>query len=166
MKTIVSMILLSFASVLSSQEMVPCDWSFDINQVGQDDYELIFRADINAPWQIYSKDTEEGGPIPTTVTYTSKNLASIGNSKESGERKEGVDELFEMNVIKYLSNKPYVLKQTVKVSDISQPIKGYITYMACDNEKCLPPRDVDFSFTINVVNPIKKVNKDLKIKNF
>ncbi|MEZ4987128.1 MAG: cytochrome c biogenesis protein CcdA [Saprospiraceae bacterium] len=41
-----------------------------------------------------------------------------------------------------------VFTQKVKVTDFSQPIKGYLEFMTCDDEKCLPPTEVDFSFTL------------------
>ena len=168
MKSFFQLILICFSiSLFGQNKLEPVKWSFDINQVGQTDYELFYMANIKKNWSIYSKDTDAGGPIPVSVTYTSKNVKLIGDSKESGLRKEGMDDLFEMNVIKYQSSKPYTLKQKVTVTDISIPVKGYVTYMACDNEKCLPPTDVDFSFTINVVNPLDRSNnKSIKIKNF
>ena len=27
-------------------------------------------------------------------------------------------------------------------------VKGWVTFMTCDGEKCLPPTDVDFSFDL------------------
>ena len=31
-------------------------------------------------------------------------------------------------------------------------LSGYLTYMACDNERCLPPTDVDFSYDLASAN--------------
>jgi thiol:disulfide interchange protein DsbD len=37
-------------------------------------------------------------------------------------------------------------EQVVSFSDASKPITGYLTFMTCDDERCLPPTDIDFSF--------------------
>lgn len=147
--------LLAFPIFGESQED-NIKWSFDINQVGPQDYELIYRAQISEPWVIYSKDTPEGGPIPLSVNYNSGNVTVIDEGKEEGDRKEGYDNMFDMNVIKYTYNQEYILKQKVRITDISKTVTGYVTFMMCNNEMCLPPRDVDFSFTIRVTNPLEK----------
>jgi len=156
MKIICSLFLSVFALSLSSQQNLnPASWSFDINQVGQNDYELLFKADIDENWVIYSMDTPDGGPIPTSINYTSDNVDSQDKAKEMGERKVTMDQMFDMKVIKYSSKQPYILKQKVTVTDTSKPITGYVSYMMCNNEVCLPPRDADFSFTIKTTNPLQ-----------
>lgn len=161
MKIIASVVLFFVTfQLFGQQEIEPVQWMFDINQVGPKDYELIYKAKIDDPWVIYSKDTPEGGPIPTTVNYTSDNITIKDDGVESGDRKEGQDQMFEMQVIKYTSKQDYVFKQKVTVNDISKDVTGYVTYMLCNNEMCLPPRDAEFSFTIKVVNPLQSARDD------
>ena len=169
MKTITTVFFFLFTFMLSAQqEMNPEQWQFDINQVGEKEYELIFKAKLEKGWVIYSKDTAEGGPIPASVSYTSKNVKPVGELKETGDRKQALDKMFEMEVVKFTSKEPFVIKQKVQVDDISQKVTGYVTYMLCNDTMCLPPRDAEFSFTINVTNPLQlnSDNKKLKKKPF
>jgi len=159
MNIFISLFLPVFAlGIFSHKDVDPVKWSFDINQVGEKEYELIFKADIDKPWVIYSQDISDGGPIPTSINYTSDNVIPVNKAIEIGDRKELMDEMFEMKLIKYSYKKPYYLKHKVTVNDISKPVTGYITYMVCNDKVCLPPRDADFSFTIKVINPLQKTD--------
>ncbi|MBK7808347.1 MAG: hypothetical protein IPJ51_18955 [Saprospiraceae bacterium] len=59
-----------------------------------------------------------------------------------------MDPFFGVNVIKFTADKPFIIIQKIRVKDASKPIIGYVNFMACDHEKCLPPTDADFSFAI------------------
>ncbi|MCB0686801.1 MAG: thioredoxin family protein, partial [Saprospiraceae bacterium] len=111
-----------------------------------DDVELVFTAKIDAGWGVYSQFLEsDEGPIATSINYETPDLALIGKAEESGHRKEGYDAIFEMNVIKFAED--YIITQKIKAKEGSR-IKGYLTYMTCDDTKCLPPTDVDFDFIV------------------
>jgi thiol:disulfide interchange protein DsbD len=47
-----------------------------------------------------------------------------------------------MNVTKFETY--YTIEQKIKITDPSKPITGYLNYMTCNDERCLPPVDVDF----------------------
>jgi len=143
-------LFVSFSFGLQAQLEDPVKWSFDFEKVSEDTYKLIFKADIQKGWNVYSQFTSDDGPVPTLITYEDMGAAVLeGKSEEIGKRKEGYDSLFDVNVIKFLGDEPFIITQLLKVSDISKPIKGYLTYMTCDDEKCLPPSDVDFAFALD-----------------
>ncbi|MBK8701637.1 MAG: thioredoxin family protein [Saprospiraceae bacterium] len=52
-------------------------------------------------------------------------------------------------VVKFLDKAPFIIKQKVKVTDSTKPVVGYLTFMTCDNNKCLPPEDVEFSLSFD-----------------
>ena len=129
-----------------SNETNPVKWSFGIKHLEGDIYELTYTADIAKGWNVYSQFTADNGPFPTMVIYENEeNIELIGQSVEQGHKKEGMDPLFGVNVIKFLADQPYVITQKAKIKDPSQPIIGYITSMSCDDTKCLPPTDAEFS---------------------
>lgn len=139
--------LCTFAS--QAQILDPVKWNFDIESLGNHEYKITYKAKIDKGWNVYSQYTSDDGPVPTEIVYEEKDgIELIGKAKESGAKKEGMDPLFDVNVIKFLSDKPFVIEQKIRVKDRSKPISGYVTYMACDNEKCLPPTDAEFSFKI------------------
>lgn len=133
-----SILLLSFAS-LQAQKISPVKWTFEIKKINNTDYEIMATADINTGWTIYSQFTNDNGPVPTSFTLGSDTVSFEEKSKSTKE----YDPLFEVDVIKF-KNKA-VFTKTIKRTDKTE-VNGYVTYMTCDGEKCLPPTDVDFSF--------------------
>lgn len=130
-----------------SENSPPVKWSFEIRHVDTDIYDLVYTATIDQGWTVYSQYIDDGGPFPTTITYEQPSLIELlGTAQESGHKKEGLDPLFEMNVIKFYAPEPYVITQRVRLKNPTQAIAGYITSMSCDDEKCLPPSDTDFLF--------------------
>ena len=152
MKYLFSAILFCFvfslgSSPLYGKEINPVKWTFDLEDLGDDKFKLIFRAEMEKNWTVYSQFLDEGGPIPTTIWYENENIIEkIGEAKEEGHVKTGMDPIFEMEVTKYLDDQPFVITQVVKVSDLTKKLTGYLTFMTCDDERCLPPTDVEFSF--------------------
>ncbi|MEM6698966.1 MAG: disulfide bond formation protein DsbD, partial [Bacteroidota bacterium] len=70
----------------------------------------------------------------------------LGKGTEKGYKKEGYDEIFGMNLIKF--GKTVTFTQRVKVKSGASSINGYLTYMTCNDEQCLPPTDVDFEISL------------------
>jgi|GEM_PF-180319 len=154
---LLSFLWLLLPFVAFSQDLNPVSWSFDVEHISGDEYDLIFHADIEKTWNVYSQYIDEGGPFPTTITYETEPLETVGASVESGYKKEGMDPIFEMNVIKFLAKEPYVIRQRIKKGALST-VSGYLTFMTCDDERCLPPTDIDF--TIDIANAKSGSNKD------
>jgi len=146
-KYLVLFLLLGGSQFLFAQEENPVSWSFDLEEVEEDRYHLIFSAEIEKKWTVYSQFLDDGGPVPTTIWYENEDIIEkIGDAKEEGHVKTGMDPIFEMEVTKFLDDEPFVITQLIKVKDKTQKLTGYLTYMTCDDERCLPPTDVEFSF--------------------
>lgn len=148
MLRLITLFFFLIPSFLLSQDLNPVSWSFDVEKINDQEFELIFKADIQKTWNVYSQYLDDGGPFPTTITYETESIELIGKGVESGSKKEGMDPIFEMNVIKFLDKEPYIIRQRIKKSAAST-ISGYLTFMTCDDERCLPPTDVDFSIDLN-----------------
>lgn len=132
---------------LFSQIENPVIWKFDIEKVDGNVYDLVFHADIEKDWTVYSQFTSDDGPVPTELVFESADGIKLqGDAAEYGHKKEGFDKIFEVNVIKYLDDEPFIIKQRVEITNPKKRVSGYLTFMACDKTKCLPPTDVDFSF--------------------
>ena len=133
---------------LSAQILNPVKWSTSSKQINADEYALIFNAKIDRGWTVYSQFIEEGGPVPTTFTFEEgDHFKLIGKAEESDNAKTKQDEVFEMMVTKFYDYATF--NQKIKITDKKKPVTGYFTYMVCDNSRCLPPTDIDFSFDLN-----------------
>ncbi len=139
--------LLLLSSGLLAQ-LNPVSWTFSSEKVGEQEYELSFEADLKPGWYIYSQFLEEGGPIPTRIFLDVQDgFLPLGAAREEGEKLEGHDALFGMEIVKFKGKTRFI--QRVQVVDPLQTITGYIEYMVCDEAKCLPPNEMEFVFELN-----------------
>ncbi len=136
-----------------SNILEPVTWSFNVETLGNDEYNLVYTADIDDAWTVYSQFTSDDGPVPTSINYDEmEGVELLGKAEEIGHKKEGPDPLFDdVQVIKYLGDEDFIIKQKVKLNDKSKNLQGYLTYMTCDKTRCLPPTDVDFKFDMNAL---------------
>jgi len=149
MKEILVLILLSAFLTMNvfGQAENPVSWEVSA-EVQEDIVTITYEATIEKGWYVYSQYLESDlGPIPTSVNFESENIKPIGKVEEEGKKKEGYDELFEMNIVKYADK--LTLVQKIKRSSDLKNVKGYIEFMTCDDSRCLPPTDIDFDIVIN-----------------
>lgn len=128
-------------------QLNPVKWSYEATQVSPSEYDLVFTAHIQNGWYVYSQFLEsDEGPIPTSFHFEENPKAElVGKTTEKGHKHEGYDELFMMNIVKF-SGEP-TFTQRVKVHGETQ-LTGYLEFMTCDNQRCLPPTNVEFAFTL------------------
>ncbi len=125
----------------------PVKWDYAATKINDTEFEVTFTATIDNGWNIYSQHTDPSGPVPTSINFEENaNIEIIGETVETGKKKEAFDELFGVNVIKFGGE--VVFTQKVKATGDGNEIKGYLEYMSCDDEKCLPPKEVDFSIIL------------------
>ncbi|MTB52501.1 protein-disulfide reductase DsbD [Lewinella sp. W8] len=148
-------LLLSFTSLLlSAQFASPISWDFSYTSVAEDQYDLIATATAEDGWAIYSQFTDEGGPVPTTFFWEEgDHYELVGKTSEEGHKKEGMDDMFGVNVAKFLSDEPVVFTQRVRIKDYGTPIAVSVEFMCCDDEQCLPPTDEPYSWNIPAPGP-------------
>lgn len=138
--------LLLFTISIFGQENEPVIWSFGVEEVEGENVKLTFTAEIEEGWAIYSQFTDPDGPVPTSFVFEDmQNIELIEDVKEPEEKEKKYDELFEVDVIKIKGNPEFY--QMAKGSK-GETVKGYVTYMCCDDSKCLPPKDINFEITI------------------
>jgi len=138
-------LLLPFLSV--SQVLDPVKWTFRSERTTQDEVTLLLVAKIDKGWHLYSQHLPAGGPLPTVFTFTaSDNYKLVGEVTEP----DGVEEYdpnFEIE-LKFFDG-TVVFKQKVKIlTDKAFTITGVLSFMCCDDKRCLPPTDIDFEFPL------------------
>ncbi|MDX1665877.1 MAG: protein-disulfide reductase DsbD family protein [Saprospiraceae bacterium] len=126
----------------------PVSWSFDASKVGASEYELVLTAQVEPGWYIYSQHQEsDEGPIPTSFNFEDEEeYELVGEVEEVGDKKEGYDEIFDMNIRKFSGEVRFI--QRIRLLEPVGSIEGWLEYMACDDKRCLPPRDVSFSIDL------------------
>ncbi len=126
----------------------PVKWSFTANKLSAGVYEVHLTATIAAGWHIYSQTTPEGGPLPSTITFSKNPLISLdGKVEETGKLEQKHEKIFGVNVKQYSGKVDFV--QVVKVKGKAKTtVTGEIEFMSCDDHQCLPPKVVTFSVSL------------------
>ena len=147
----ISLIVVLFFTVIKSKAQIieGAKWSFNVEQKENGIATLIFKAKTNEKFHIYSQFLPSNdGPIATTFTFKATNDYECIGKVEEGTAVEAMDEAFQMKVRYFVGE--VVFKQKIKVkAEKHFKVTGVLNYMACDNMKCLPPTDVEFTFDIN-----------------
>ena len=146
MKALAVTFFFAFFSIVSyGQKLDPVSWKFEVNKLEDGSYELVSTAKMKGDWAIYSQHTQKGGPIPLSFEYE-KGVNLKGNTQEVSKPIKVVSDLFEIEVIKF--KKEAVFTQKFTPEEGQNSIKGTLTFMCCDNLRCLPPTDVAFDVAL------------------
>lgn len=131
-----------------AQDLPPVKWSFQAEQVSPQTYKVLLTATMERPWCIYSQDTPEGGPLPTTITFHPNPLVlPQGSTREIGTRQRKQDSTFGVEVYYYCHKVTF--EQQVRLrSNVTTALSGTVEYMACDDTRCLPPQTVAFTIPL------------------
>jgi DsbC/DsbD-like thiol-disulfide interchange protein len=132
-----------------SQIKAPVKWAFSAKKINASTYEVHLTASLESGWHIYSQTTPDGGPVPTSVSFTKNPLFNLdGDAKEVGKLEKHFEDLFGVDV-KQFSNKVSFV-QTVKLKGlVKTSLDGVVEYMTCNDRECLPPITQKFSITLN-----------------
>ncbi len=125
----------------------PVEWSFTAEKGKKGEFQFVGTAKLQPGWYIYSQFIGDDGPVPTSFAFDeNSNYTLAGKAAEIGDRKEGYDELFDMQIVKF--GNQVAFSQPLKLLAKSATIKGSVEYMTCDDQKCLPPKSIDFNLSI------------------
>lgn len=147
MKNITVLLIACIAtSFATAQDVVK--WTWSAKKLAPQSYELSFSAKVEKPWHIYSQSTPDGGPLPTVFAFNKNPLITFnGKVKESGKLLQKHEEVFGVDVKYFAGN--VVFTQLVKLkSKVKTTISGSIEFMACNEEQCLPPKEVPFKINL------------------
>ena len=124
----------------------PVQFKTELKKISETEAQIIFTGTIDAGWHVYSTDLPEGGPISATFnTDKMEGMELDGKLIPQGKEIENYDKMFEMNV-RYFEDKATFV-QKLKITAANYFIEGYLQYGSCNDENCLPPTDVEFSFS-------------------
>jgi len=140
LKIFIFLLFIHFSAFSQIQE--PIKWESSINESG----EIVFTTAIKSGWHLYTIDQPSGGPTPTSFIFEElKGVELINSVTTSTPTTTEFDDLFGMNISWYNGNPTFV--QKLKITNVEQfSIEGYIDYMTCNDEACIPGKK-DFSFS-------------------
>lgn len=141
------MFLMMFTLLVNAQISNPVKWTHTAVKIADKTYELHLTASIEGNWHMYAQDAGKG-PEPTTISFTTNPLLSFdGNVKEIGKLQKFYDKNFKSVSKYYGTNVDFVQKVKIK-SPIATVVKGTVSYVVCNDTRCLPPKDVPFAINV------------------
>lgn len=149
-------LLLMVISCLSvvAQMQDPVHFKTEWKSISANEAEIIFSATIDPGWHVYSTDLGDGGPTQATINIDKISGATLdGKLKPGSNEIKKMDPIFEMEV-KFFE-KTAKFTQKVKLTGGKYSVSGYLEYGACNDENCLPPTSVDFTFSGEVPTQAK-----------
>ena len=152
MKTRIILMVLAMmvATTLRAQVENPVKWKFSTDKAEGMEAELVFSADIDYPWHLYSAYLPEGGPIATAAYYDESDAFTLVDGiVEVTKPKIKYDNGFQMDV-GTLSGKAEFRQKVLFKTGGTHTITGEIEFQACDDNVCLPPTGVPFSFKVKL----------------
>lgn len=147
MKKFLCLWLLTLVACLGqAQILTPVKWKIKLDDSESVEKTLTFTATIDNGWHLYDMNLPEGGPVSTSFAFeTLEGAKLIGNPEASKEATTVFDEQFNMNLRWFAKNVSFT--QKIEVTDPKGlKLEGYVEFMACNDENCLPPEKEEFSF--------------------
>ena len=122
-------------------------WAYAAKKVSPTEAVVFLKATIDDGWHIYGMNVKDGGPIKTSFTFNpSKDYSLVGTATQPTPITK-YEKSFSMEVAYF--EKAVVFQQKVKLKPGKTPaITGTLEYMTCNDQKCLPPEDVNFSIPL------------------
>ncbi|MCK8480166.1 protein-disulfide reductase DsbD family protein [Psychroserpens algicola] len=136
-----------FSITTNAQILEPVKWETSVAKISDTEYDLISTATIDSGWHLYSQSVPDDGPIPTTFLYKANADYELSGTTSEDDGHVVDDPVFQMK-IKFFENKAE-FKQRIKVLNQELSIvEGEVEFMACGDEKCLPPDYVELKFNL------------------
>ena len=147
-KTVLMSLLLfvTFALQAVAQMQEPIHFKSELKKKSATEAEIVFTATIDDGWHVYSTELPDGGPISATFNVDKmEGVELVGKLTPVGKEEDKFDQMFQMQVRFFEHNAQFV--QKIKITGATYSIEGYLQYGACNDQNCLPPTSVEFSYS-------------------
>lgn len=145
------MLAVAFVAVLHAagvmaQGDIPVHFSVQQKAVSPTEVDVIFTGKIDNGWHVYSTGLPADGPVSATLTTEkAEGVKSLGKLKAQGKEISNFDQVFGMKLRYFEKSVTFV--QRYHITGKTYTLKGYLEYGACNDENCMPPTQVEFSYS-------------------
>jgi len=131
-----------------AQIEAPVKWSYAAKRISSTEAVVFFKATIEDSWHIYSLNVKDGGPIKTSFTFSPSKEYTLNGKPTEPAPLSKYEKSFSMDVTYF--EKSVIFQQKIKLKSANATtVKGQLEYMTCNDKKCLPPEDLDFSIPVS-----------------
>lgn len=143
--TFLTVLLAMFTLAAAAQMQDPVHFKVSQKKVSPTELEVIFTGRIDNGWHVYSTGLPADGPISASLhTEKAEGVKAEGKLSHMGKEISQYDKMFGMTLRYFEHSVTFV--QKYKITGKTYNVKGYLEYGACNDENCIPPTQVDFSF--------------------
>lgn len=145
------LILILFPLTISPNPQSVVKWLYNMKKISDKTYEVHIKAAVQSPWHIYSQNTPDGGPLATKFSFNKTPFIQLqGKVRENGKVVIKHEDAFGVDVKYFDGDVEFVQVITLRQAQgnkksIKTTVSGTINFMACNNEQCLPPKEISFS---------------------
>ena len=156
MKQLIAFVIVLFSYFgVNAQVLKPVKWSTEVEKISDTEYVLIYKADIEDHWHLYSQTLPEGGALPTEFSYDS--IKQIDNYKLLGKAFESesitkFDKVFAMDLT-YFDNEATFAQKIELLNPNFNEIVSEVSFQACDDARCIYEFE-EVIFNINDAKPL------------
>lgn len=133
--------------VAKAQILEPVQWTVETEKLNKNEYNIVFKAEIEDGWHLYSQNTPFGGPMPLYFEF----IDTLGIERIGGvvEPKAIVhySDIFEID--EHFFEHEAVFTQRVKLLDDAATVSGVITGQTC-KESCI---QLEYDFEVQLGEP-------------
>lgn len=149
MKRLFFFLLLLVGMGAAAQNASPVSWTFSSKKVSEGVYEVYLNASIQPGWHLYAQNQPSDAIAqPTTFAFAKNPLLQYdGKVREIGKLEKFRDEKLDVSANQY-SNKVQFVQKVKVVGKAKTAVTGKLEFQTCDDEKCLPPKTVNFSIAL------------------
>ncbi len=162
MKKFFRIVLLTAASVLMGTALAhsqDVQWSYKVNDLGENTFEIVFDAAIEDTWHMYDLGPYDAmGPNPTMITFETIEGARLeGDAYEITEPVVVYDDVFGMEIGYY--EHAATIAQKVVLTAPQASLKGYVEWMVCNDVGCTPMQYWDFELDLTADSPVSAASE-------
>ena len=125
----------------------PVRWSYRSEKINDTEFDLVITATIDKGWHVYSQFIKDGGPIPTSFKFTPSNSYKLkGTVSELPKAVSAFDKNFDMQIAWHKDKVDF--RQRIILNVPNTTVSGILEFMVCNDQKCLPPAEVEFKIPV------------------
>lgn len=147
MKKFLGILTLTLITFISQAQIIaPVKWKITLDDKGTAEKAILFTATMEDGWHLYDMNLPAGGPVSTSFTFETLTGAELIDTPVASKQPTSVyDELFSMDLRWFGGGVTFT--QKFRVTDPAHfKMSGELEFMACNDETCLPPERIEFSF--------------------
>ncbi len=150
-KVFVLSIFATFFAISAHAQDGDVKWNTKINGLGNNSFEIVFDAQVEAGWHIYDLGPYEIGPLPTAFIFEgTEGLTLDGTPYLLTPAHKEFDDIFEVEIGYFEKTASFAQKVTLTAPTAT--LKGYVEWMVCNDTGCSPPREWVFAVELKADN--------------